>query len=70
MNDQMAQEGSHFQFDCPITPGNPSNTSVIWKREKSSAQWSSKTLTILTVNISDADVYTCTASNMLLPTIG
>ncbi|XP_052221638.1 hemicentin-2-like isoform X2 [Dreissena polymorpha] len=70
MNDQKVQEGSRFQFDCPITPGNPSNTSVIWKRDNSSAQWTSKTLTLMSVNVSDADVYTCIASNVLLPTIG
>ena len=69
MVDENIVELTSFSRACPVTPGNPPQTTYRWTRSTGGG-WSrtTHTLTIPQLQREDAAVYTCTAQNTMNPT--
>lgn len=62
---------SRFVVECPFTPGNPTETMFRWTRASDNTIWVSRTLLLEQVFYpQDESEFTCTAFNIMKPTIG
>ncbi|XP_060581444.1 receptor-type tyrosine-protein phosphatase epsilon-like [Ruditapes philippinarum] len=72
MEDLSILEGAPLNFTCPVIPGNPCDTQIVWTTADKDVgeQWLSKFLEISNISRKHDQKYTCTVNNTMLPTFG
>ncbi|KAL4220862.1 CD80-like C2-set immunoglobulin domain [Mactra antiquata] len=67
MNNVSELSGKQLNWTCDYSAGKPKNTTIKWTRAVDNKEWNTVELNISSLTKDDTGVYTCAASNIMVP---